>query len=111
LDIKAERVVGNNYAIELKCKKNAPHEEAPRSCEAERVASIVRTLGLSSRRAADEEISRVFELDRERYVDFTVKHFHEQLVKRHGYKLGYTVTKVLHERRAHRPSDRNQERP
>jgi hypothetical protein len=23
-----------------------------------------------------------------------VKHFHEQLVKRHGYKLGYTVTKV-----------------
>lgn len=28
------------------------------------------------------------------YRDFTVKHFHEQLVKRHGYKLGYTVTKT-----------------
>ena len=23
-----------------------------------------------------------------------MKHFHEQLVKRHGYKLGYTVTKL-----------------
>ena len=28
------------------------------------------------------------------YADFTVKHFHEQLSKRHGYKLGYTVTKL-----------------
>lgn len=28
------------------------------------------------------------------YADFTVKHFHEQLRKRHDYKLGYTVTKV-----------------
>src|SRR3984885_2768687 len=33
-------------------------------------------------------------LYRDKYADFTVKHFHEQLVKRHGYKLGYTVTKV-----------------
>src|SRR3546814_15362689 len=33
-------------------------------------------------------------LYREHYADHTVKHFHEQLVKRHGYKLGYTVTKV-----------------
>ena len=48
----------------------------------------------SSRRAASEEISRMLGLYRERYADFTVKHFHEQLVKRHGYKLGYTVTKV-----------------
>jgi transposase len=48
----------------------------------------------SSRRAAGEEISRMLGLYRERYADFTVKHFHEQLVKRHGYKLGYTVTKV-----------------
>ena len=30
----------------------------------------------------------------ETYGGFTVKHFHEQLLKRHGYKLGYTVTKV-----------------
>ena len=33
-------------------------------------------------------------LFRDRYADFTVKHFHEQLVKRHDYLLGYTVTKV-----------------
>ena len=48
----------------------------------------------SSRRAASEEIARMLGLYRERYGDFTVKHFHEQLVKRHNYKLGYTVTKV-----------------
>ena len=36
----------------------------------------------------------MLKLYRERYEDFTVKHFHEQLVKRHSYKLGYTVTKV-----------------
>jgi len=30
----------------------------------------------------------------ERYRGFTVKHFHEQLQKRHDYKLGYTVTRL-----------------
>ena len=30
----------------------------------------------------------------ERYEGFTVKHFHEQLVKRHDYKLGYAVTRL-----------------
>ena len=53
----------------------------------------------SSRRAAVAEIARMLGLYRERYVGFTVQHFHEQLVKRHGYKLGYTVTK-LHLQRA-----------
>jgi transposase len=48
----------------------------------------------SGRRASGEEIARMLGLYRDRYGDFTVKHFHEQLVKRHGYKLGYTVTKV-----------------
>ena len=48
----------------------------------------------SSRRAAAEEILRMLELYREVYADFTVKHFHEQLVKRHHYKLGYTVTRL-----------------
>lgn len=33
-------------------------------------------------------------LYRSLYRGFTVKHFHEKLVKRHGYVLGYTVTKV-----------------
>jgi len=48
----------------------------------------------SNRRAAADEILRMLGLWRDHYADFTVKHFHEQLVKRHGYKLGYTVTKL-----------------
>src|SRR5512144_738015 len=53
----------------------------------------------SSRRAAEDEILRMLGLYREHYADFTVKHFHEQLVKRHDWRLGYTVTK-LHLHRA-----------
>jgi len=53
-----------------------------------------RRLGVSARRACGVEIERMLGLYRERYSDFTVKHFHEQLVKRHDYVLGYTVTKV-----------------
>lgn len=33
-------------------------------------------------------------LYRDIYRGFTVKHFHEKLVTRHNYKLGYTVTKL-----------------
>jgi transposase len=54
-----------------------------------------RRLGKPSlRRAKMSEIARMLELYRGSYADFTVKHFHEQMVKRHDYKLGYTVTKV-----------------
>jgi transposase len=53
----------------------------------------------SGRRAGVAEIARMLELYQGSYADFNVKHFHEQLVKRHGYKLGYTVTK-LHLHRA-----------
>src|ERR1700722_373265 len=49
---------------------------------------------VSSHRAPTRELERMHALYRERYSDFTVKHFHEQLVKRHGYKLCYTVTKA-----------------
>jgi transposase len=48
----------------------------------------------SPRRAPAAELSRMQILYQERYRDFTVKHFHEQLVKRHNYKLGYTVTRL-----------------
>ena len=54
-----------------------------------------RRLGkLSPRPAPAAEPSRMQILYQERYRDFTVKHFHEQLVKRHNYKLGYTVTRL-----------------
>jgi len=48
----------------------------------------------SSRKAAREEILRMLGLYEERYADFTIKHFHEQMGKRHNYKLGYTVTRL-----------------
>jgi transposase len=48
----------------------------------------------SGKRAAEAEICRMLGLYRSHYEGFTVKHFHEQLVKRHNYKLGYTVTKL-----------------
>ena len=49
---------------------------------------------VSPRRAPARELERMRQLYRDRYSDFTVKHFHEQLVRRHGYKLGYTVTRL-----------------
>jgi transposase len=48
----------------------------------------------SPKRAPEEELERMLGLFRDKYADFTVKHFHEQLQKRHGYVLGYTVTKL-----------------
>ena len=48
----------------------------------------------SPRRAPARELERMRQLYRDRYNDFTVKHFHEQLVRRHSYKLGYTVTRL-----------------
>ena len=65
-----------------------------------------RRLGKPSPRRADvAEISAMLELYQGSYADFTVKHFHEQLVKRHGYKLGYTVTKdYLHRAGLVRPA-------
>lgn len=70
----------------------------------------------SPRRAPAEELERMLGLYRNRYADFTVKHFHEQLVKRHNYLLGYTVTKLaLHAaglvRRAPQRSAHRKKRP
>src|ERR1700758_3811005 len=60
----------------------------------------------SSRRAAAEEILRMLGLYEERYAGFTVKHFHEQLQKRHHYKLGYTVTRLSLQAGLVRPAPR-----
>ena len=63
--------------------------------EAEGAAGMVeRRLGrASARRAPVDRIEWVVELFRTRYWDFTAKHFHEHLVRDHGFKLGYTWTK------------------
>ena len=58
-----------------------------------------RRLAPSLRRVPVAEIERMLGLYRDLYRGFTVKHFHEQLGKRHHYTLGYTVTK-LHLHRA-----------
>ena len=56
---------------------------------------VDRRLGRRSpRRVPQEELERMLGLFRDKYADFTVKHFHEQMQKRHGYVLGYTVTKL-----------------
>lgn len=61
----------------------------------------------SPRRAAEDEILRMLGLYRDQYADFTVKHFHEQLVKRHHYKLSYTVTRLhLHRSGLVKPAPR-----
>jgi hypothetical protein len=48
----------------------------------------------SPKRAPAAELSRMQRLYQERYRGMNVKHFHEHLVERHGYKLGYTVTRL-----------------
>jgi hypothetical protein len=49
---------------------------------------------VSSRRAPEAELDRMHRLYREEYADFTAKHFHEELRRRHNYTLGYTVTRL-----------------
>ena len=53
-----------------------------------------RRLEPSPRRASVAEIERMLGLYRDIYRGFTVKHFHEHLIRRHSYRLGYTVTKL-----------------
>ena len=54
-----------------------------------------RRIGLPSpRRAPASELARARTLYAEMYEGFTAKHFHEHLQARHGYRLGYTVTRL-----------------
>ena len=36
---------------------------------------------------------KVLQLNREKYFDFNVRHFHEKLVEEHGIQLSYTWVK------------------
>jgi transposase len=61
----------------------------------------------SAKRAPVDELERMGALYRTRYQGFTVKHFHEKLVERHGYRLGYTTTRLyLQKTGAVRPAPR-----
>ena len=50
-----------------------------------------------------EEVERLY---RERYQGFTVKHFHEHLIKDHGFGWGYTWLKLIFSGRASWPRRR-----
>jgi transposase len=53
-----------------------------------------RRLGrISGRRAPVDQVDWVVETFRTRYFDFTVKHFHERLVRDHGFTRSYTWLK------------------
>ena len=53
-----------------------------------------RRLGMASaRRVPVDEVEQMLALYRERYRDFTVKHFHEKLVSHHDFRWGYTWTR------------------
>ena len=56
---------------------------------------VDRRLGKASgKRVPGDRAEEVEALYRERYQGFTVKHFHEHLVKDHGFGWGYTWTKL-----------------
>jgi transposase len=46
------------------------------------------------RRAPEDELERMRILYQQDYQGFTIKHFPEKLEQRHGYKLGYTTTRL-----------------
>jgi transposase len=53
----------------------------------------------SPKRVPEDWAARVAELYIQRYRDFTAKHFHEHLVRDHGFPWSYTWTKtLLHQR-------------
>ena len=48
----------------------------------------------AARRSSAAELARMCALYRDRYRNFTVKHFHEALIREHNYRLCYTVTRL-----------------
>jgi transposase len=63
--------------------------------EAGEAGLVDRRLGKASgKRVPADRAAEVERLYRERYQGFTVKHFHEHLIKDHGFGWGYTWTKL-----------------
>jgi hypothetical protein len=48
----------------------------------------------SAKRVPVDQVEQVLRLYRERYRGFTAQHFHEKLRQHHGFRLGYTWTKL-----------------
>ena len=69
--------------------------DAPMTCEEGEAGLIDRRLGKAAgKRVPTDWADEVERLYRERYQGFTVKHFHEHLVKDHGFGWGYTWLKL-----------------
>ena len=86
--------IGQDTAAELLGMSVRTFQRWSDRYEAEGEAGLVdRRGGPSPRRSPQEEVERMLGLYRDKYADFTVRHFHEQLRKRHNYTLGYTATK------------------
>jgi hypothetical protein len=65
------------------------------TCEEGEAGLIDRRLGKASgKRVPVDRAEEVERLYRERYQGFTVKHFHEHLIKDHGFGWGYTWLKL-----------------
>jgi hypothetical protein len=65
------------------------------TCEEGEAGLVDRRLGKASgRRVPADRAEEVERLYRERYHGFTVKHFHEHLIKDHGFGWGYTWLKL-----------------
>jgi transposase len=64
--------------------------------EAGEAGLLDRRLGhASGKRVPNEREEQIEQLYRTRYSGFTAKHFHEHLVREHGFSWGYTWTKVF----------------
>ena len=65
------------------------------TCEEGEAGLLDRRLGKASgKRVPVDRAEEVERLYRERYQGFTVKHFHEPLIKDHGFGWGYTWLKL-----------------
>jgi transposase len=64
--------------------------------EAGEAGLLDRRLGQASgKRVPNEREEQIEQLYRTRYSGFTAKHFHEHLVREHGFSWGYTWTKIF----------------
>ena len=85
----------NQAEAELLGVSERTFRRSTRACEGGEAGLLDGRLGKASgRRVPADRAEEVERLYRERYPGFTVKHFHEHLIKDHGFGWGYTWTKL-----------------
>src|ERR1700751_5308331 len=92
---RTEALQGVRMTVFLSLLRRWESAELNQEEAAELLGVSERTFRRGTRRYKEEgEGGQVERLYRERYPGFTVKHFHEHLVKDHGFGWGYTWTKL-----------------